>query len=479
MALASSLFSGISGLTTLGNAMTVIGDNIANVNTVGFKASRVTFQDVLSQNVATTAGTAQVGRGTSLGDISSSFAQGSFESTDSATDLAISGEGFFVVRDPDNQDNEYYTRAGLFRFDKDGNFINPAGYIVRGWVLNPDTGEDEGSITDITLSSFTSSPSSTEKITAIVNLDSNGTNNSDVGANTALSAKWDGDNASGNYITQDDYEYQITLKVYDSLGNPHDITVYYDLGETATDPVWEYIVTSNPSEDNRTGATGDNLGLLARGTIEFDGGSGQISGTANSVTCSLNDGAGNWTDLANADATATGGYFSITPTFISGTAMSVELDFGTRYNGSVWANDSLSTTQYASASTTVFQSADGYGAGDLQSVLTDTEGVITGQYSNGQVLPLYRVCLTKFQNNQGLYKEGGNLFSETNLSGEPITSKPGKGLGNIIPNSLEQSNVDLATEFVKMIITQRGFQANSKIITVTDQMLTELINLKR
>ena len=475
MSLSSSLYSGVSGLTTLGNAMTVIGDNIANVNTVGFKASRVTFQDVLSQSVATTAGTAQIGCGTSLGDISSSFAQGSFESTDSATDLAINGEGFFVVRDPNNEENEYYTRAGGLRFDKDGNFVNPAGYIVRGWVLNPDTGEDEGSITDITLASFTSEPSGTEKITAIVNLDSDGTNNSS-GSNTALSEKWDGDNASGNYITEDDYEYQITSKVYDSLGNTHDITVYYDLGETATDPVWEYIVTCNPSEDNRSGATGDNLGLLARGTIEFGASSGQIS----DVTCSLNDGAGTWTPLTNDNATATGGYFSITPTFISGTAMSVKLDFGTRYDGSVWANDSLSTTQYASAYTTVLQSADGYGASDLQSVSVDADGVMTGQYSNGQVLPLYRVALAKFQNIQGLYREGGNLFSKTRLSGDPITSKPGtSGLGNILPNSLEQSNVDIANEFVTMITTQRGFQANSKIITVTDQMLTELINLKR
>ena len=144
MSLSSSLFSGISGLNALGNAMTVIGDNIANVNTVGFKGSRVTFQDVLSQSVATTAGTAQVGRGTSLADISSSFSQGSFESTDSSTDLAIGGAGFFVVRDPNNSDNEFYTRAGEFRFDKDGNFTNPAGYIVRGWELDEVTGEDLG-----------------------------------------------------------------------------------------------------------------------------------------------------------------------------------------------------------------------------------------------------------------------------------------------------------------------------------------------
>ena len=479
MSLSSSLFSGISGLSAMGNAMTVIGDNIANVNTVGFKGSRVTFQDVLSQSVSTTAGTAQVGRGTNLADISSSFAQGSFESTASSTDLAIGGAGFFVVRDPNDTNNEFYTRAGEFRFDKDGNFTNPAGYIVRGWELDEVTGEDQGTITDVTLSSFTSSPSATDSLSMIINLDSDATNRS-TGSNTALSAKWDGDNSDGEYLADSDYEYQTTLKVYDSLGSTHDATVYFDMGETAADPIWEYIVTMNPSEDNRTITNADDTGLLARGTIEFNRSSGQISGGVNSMTCELNDGDGTWTALSNADANTNGGFFSFTSEFIAGSPMNVDLDFGTRFNGSVWVNDSLSTTQFASASTTVFQSANGYGAGDLQSVTVGTDGVITGQYSNGQVLQLYRVALAKFQNEQGLYKVGGNLFKETRLSGDPITGAPGSnGMGNISPNSLEQSNIDIANEFVKMITTQRGFQANSKIITVTDQMLNDLINLKR
>lgn len=479
MSITSSLFAGISGLNALGNAMTVIGDNIANVNTVGFKGSRVTFQDVLSQTVGTSAGSAQVGRGTALADISSSFAQGSFESTESATDLAIGGEGFFIVRDPNNKDNEYYTRAGEFRFDKDGNFVNPGGSIVRGWALDEVTGQDKGTITDITMSSFTSSPSETNSMTMIMNLDSTGTNNS-AGANTTLSTKWDGSDAGGNYLSDTDFEYQTTLKVYDSLGSTHDITIYFDLGETAIDPIWEFIVTTSPAEDNRTVATPSQKGLLARGTIEFNGSSGQISGQADSITVSLNDGDGNWTDLTNANATSTGGYFSFTPEFIGGSPMSIKLDFGARYSGTAWGIDALSTTQYATAATTVFQSATGYGAGDLQSISVGSDGAITGSYSNGQVIPLFRVAMAKFQNEQGLYKVGGNLYKATRLSGEPITSKPGtSGLGSISPNSLEQSNTDIATEFVRMITTQRGFQANSKVITVTDQMLAEIINLKR
>jgi flagellar hook protein FlgE len=595
MSLSSALFSGISGLGTLGNSMTVIGDNLANVNTVGFKASRVTFQDALSQSVATAAGTAQVGRGTSLADISSSFAQGSFESTDSTTDLAIGGEGFFVVRDPNSPEDHYYTRAGEFRFDKDGNFVNPEGYIVRGWALNPSTGEDQGSITDIVLQSFTSSPSKTDQITLITNLDADANSKS-----ATLREAWDGANASNQYIGDSAYEYQTTVKVYDSLGSTHDITIYYDKGSGST---YEYIVVCNPDEDNRQGlglvSADTGLGMLGSGTITFNEASGAIQGITfsrfigdspgmdvtdtsglatstssptlyhnldetptaatygfrvqagaggtvgtDAITIEWDDdggvgyGDGSFTIAANytpgtildsTDGAPTGmelsftagtlvatetfeatvaagdaddltsaytwadistaqlsndGYFELNADFLGGinTGMDVEIDFGSSYNtaSTSWENDSLSTTQYSSASTTTLQSASGYGAGDLQSVNVGTDGAITGQYSNGQVIPLYRVVLAKFQNNQGLFKVGGNLFRETRLSGDPLTGRPGNsGLGSVSPNSLEQSNVDIATEFVKMITTQRGFQANSKIITVTDQMLAELINLKR
>jgi len=480
MSLSSSLFSGISGLSTLGNAMTVIGDNIANVNTVGFKSSRVSFQDVLSQTVSTTAGTAQVGRGTSLADITSSFSQGSFESTDSTTDLAIGGAGFFLVRDPANLNNEYYTRAGQFRFDKDGNFINPAGYIVRGWVLDQN-GQDTGSISDITLSSFTSPPSATDRMTVVTNLDSGA---QDLSANLYL--EWDAQNAVP--IADTAYEYQTTVKVYDSLGDTHDLTVYYDVGVGST---WEFIVTCNPGEDNRAGAQarlglGDNgVGMLGRGEIEFNTSSGVITDINwTEFTPAAGDydlTTGTWTVRTEA-ADLTNGYFTLAPDFLGGSPLNVELDFGSVYSSGsgAWLNDSLSTTQFAVSSTTIFQSATGYGAGDLQSVTVGTDGAITGQYSNGEVIPLYRVALAKFQNVQGLHKEGGNLYRETRLSGVPITARPGtNGLGSIAPNSLEQSNVDIATEFVRMIATQRGFQANSKIITVTDQMLAELINLKR
>jgi len=469
MALASALFSGISGLGTLGNAMQIIGDNISNVNTIGFKGATFTFQDLLSQATATMSGTSQVGRGVALGDIYSSFEQGSFESTGNTTDLAIGGQGFFPVRES-GSDNLYYSRAGNFRFDREGYLINPEGYVVQGWELDA-SGDDIGSITDIVLDSFTSPPVASSTVTVVTNLDSDATSNV-----VDLSAAWDGDNAAGTYMADTSYEYQSTVKVYDSLGSTHDITLYFDPSGTAGQ--WEYIAVCNPTEDMRAGAAGDDLGLLARGSITFSSSSGNIT----DLDMYLNDGTG---FSAIAETPDAAGFLNFQPDFGTGLT-DIQFDIGTRDStggaagGPTWVNDSLTTTQFARSSTTTFQAANGYGAGDLQGVNVDVDGVITGVYSNGELIPLFRVALAKFQNINGLNKEGGNLYTETRESGDAITNRPGtNGLGSIAPNSLEQSNVDIANEFVKMITTQRGFQANSKIITVTDQMLSELINLKR
>ena len=578
MALSSALFSGISGLSSLGNAMQVIGDNIANVNTVGFKGSTFTFQDLLSQAMFTRSGTSQVGRGTALADISQSFEQGSFESTSSNTDLAIGGDGFFVVRESTSS-SLYYTRAGNFSFDEEGNLINPEGYVVQGWAVDSN-GDIVGSTIDIALTSFTSQPEATGEITIIANLNEDQESNS-----TILSSAWDG--TASTPISSSSYEYQSTVKVYDSLGSTHDVTIYYD---KISGSEWDYIITCNPSEDKRTDMVGtEAAGLLARGTIDFNEASGalssltmsqltsytpatpgtsqaivdtgtgtynttesgqtsisvnnaealtflgsatmtleydlgstsfdgidtggaypsaaivsssssqvevdlngdgstditinlvpEVTGDNSTIICTIT-GSNDWTQLASSDINSEG-YFEFAADFLGGadTSQDIAFNIGTRWNGTTFAPDSLSSTQYASSSTTVFQSADGYGAGDLQEIDVDVEGLITGVYSNGQVLPLYRIALAKFQSVTGLYKDGGNLYRETRESGQATTSLPGtNGLGSISPNSLEQSNVDIANEFVKMITTQRGFQANSKIITVTDQMLADLINLKR
>jgi len=500
MSISSSLFSGISGLSTNGNAMSVIGDNIANVNTIGFKSSRTTFQDVLAQSVATSSGTSQIGRGAALSAIDTMFQQGSFESTSTATDLAIGGNGFFIVSPP-SAETDYYTRAGQFRFDADGNFINPEGYIARGWALDRN-GNDVGTLQDIRLNAFTSPPEATEQVTAITNLNMEDTSNSD-----SLFDTWDA--TATEPIGDSAYGYQTAIRVYDALGNSHDVTIIYDKMNAASEynaagvdlnNSWEYIATCTPGDDLRAAFAGtDAQGILMRGTLTFDA----TSGALESQSAFVYGGAGDPTDPANWVAATTfspDGYPECTAQFVAGVDQPVSVQFGTRSTNGVWtggaatvadvATDGLPTsswepqamtsTQYASSSTTVYQTQDGYGTGFLESTSVGTDGIMVGHYSNGQILNLYRVGLAKFNNQQALTKVGGNLWSATRESGDAITGHPGEnGLGRISPNSLEQSNVDIASEFVKMITTQRGFQANSRIITTVDDMLQELINLKR
>lgn len=465
MSLTSSLYSGVSGLTTTGNSMQIIGDNIANSNTTGFKSSSYSFQDLLSQTIATQSGTSQIGRGTALGNITTDFTQGSFENTGNTTDLAIGGDGFFQVRDPSG-DSMYYTRTGNFYFDSDGYLANPEGYVLQGWKLN-DNGEAVGAISDIKLDSFTSPPEETSQITLITNLDADATD-----LTSSLEDAWDATATSP--INAEAYEYQTTLSVYDSLGSTHDITVYFD--KSSTSSKWEYIITCNPEEDLRIGFDGTTYqGLLGSGTLTFSDSSGTIT---DMTLKTLDDASPTWTDATP----NTSGYLAFNTDFLGGsdTGMTISLDIGTRWDGTCWVNDSLTTMQYAQSSSTTYQSANGYGAGDLQSVDVDVNGIITGAYSNGESITLYQLALADFQNSQGLNKVGGNLYSETRESGTAITNFPGtNGLGSISPNSLEQSNVDLATEFVKMIEIQRAYQANSKIITTIDTMLSNTISMKQ
>ena len=938
MSLSSSLFTGTSGLKNMGNALQVVGNNISNLNTIGFKKGRSTFADTLYESISTQAGTDQIGRGMAIGTVSQNFAQGSFESTGNATDLSIGGNGFFVLRQA-NTENKFYTRAGNFFFNKTGELVNPEGYIVQGWKLDDETGQDIGSIQDLVLSQFTSPPKKSTEVNVVANLNADKESNSVVLSNVFNSSK-------SPAISAGNYEYQTVVKVYDSLGSTHDINIIYDK-KSGTD--WEYVVTMNPDEDKRNLVQGTNSqGLLARGTISFSKSSGAITdftmskmtgrmgnfkangvntvkdvnyqitdyeavsldgygfsleydGSAWNFTDKNNDGiisaadlpdnygnakivlsdsqnvhivldpksnadtepdlkiklghpavatdsigfdinnkndlhtqgisgttytgdtandkttmqinepgvmtvdsenlgiiwnpktetwhwsnpsaakdkgtlvasvetndtaaiattstnivvhnaadlnmvsngmkvrydarTGDWDwnqplktddfkntvfnftptnnpvlsvissgdqgamasadtagnaatitltweggtaggsptgwvasagggttqfafDTANSDnsqvqllvwegagnsagastirysfgsdltttgnqtiafnidptppseypnaqittaaATATGialdldsdntvdiefnvtagsattvgdgdylsfnlnpdappaeyanatlrgdkdkaiidldgsgnesdnedivfnfksslragtsthpyedrsainfnikgstawtevskesiqqdGYYSFTADFLGGefgaTENNLKLDIGTKYDGNNFINDSMTTTQFSKASATVFQDADGYAAGDLERVSVASDGIITGVYSNGQLIPLFRVGLAKFQNNFGLSNAGGNLFTETRDSGSAITNKPGEnGLGKISPNSLEMSNVDISDEFVKMITNQRGFQANSKTVTTVDAMMQTVIQMKQ
>ncbi len=528
----SSFFSGISGLIANSSAINVVGNNIANVNTVGFKGSRATFEDVLYQSINSSSGSSQVGRGTSLSSVDTLFEQGSFESTSESTDLAIGGKGFFIVRSPESGTN-YYTRAGQFGFDADGYMTNPAGDILQGRQIDRTTNAPYGVDTDIIISAAPSEPRATEFIGMNVNLQSSatvagtlgdlsGSANGSVtavalsdgeyprtgdytisyasatgtltvtcaltyptGALTGSTVTYSGTVAAGtaytNFggsgldITTDstltngasrtisfdgfstDYvsatqnpsttsNYSSSITVYDSLGQAHVVTAYFRKAYETTSPqtsVWEWMAHLDAADS----ATGANT-LADWGYLTFnDNGALTSGGDANTVSFDFSQGAN--------------------------PGQAIDIVFGSGSGGGT-------TTQYPIASTTNFQTQDGYPPGVLESVTVSAEGVVSGNYSNGQILNLYQITLANFNNANGLKKEGGNLYSETIESGVAYTNAPGEGgLGKISSNSLEQSNVDLATEFVKLIIAQRGYQANSKVITTTDEVLEELINIKR
>ncbi|MBI5747380.1 MAG: flagellar hook protein FlgE [Nitrospirae bacterium] len=429
MTILTSLFSGVSGLNANGSAISIIGNNIANMNTTGFKASTATFADVIGQDLAGSSGSSQIGRGVFLSSVNPTFTQGSFETTSSALDLAIDGNGFYEVKD--SSGGTFYTRAGNFDMDKDGNIVNPEGLILQGYQVDS-AGNITGTIDDLTISSSTSPPRATTDAEIAANLDSSST----------IPAAFDvtDPTSTSNFST--------AMTVYDSLGNGHLTTVYFrKSAEAATGNTWEWYAVVDGSE-----LTGGVTAIQAQGTIDFD-----TTGAMNTVATTLSD-------------------FD----FSGGATQSqaITFDFGSTIAGGGTGLDG--TTQFASTSATVSQNQDGYSSGALQGFSIDQEGMITGLFTNGQTRVLGQVVLATFSSPDGLTQMGSNLYAESFESGQPIVGAPNTaGRGSIQANSLELSNVDLGSEFINLITAQRGFQANSRIITTTDDILGELVNLKR
>lgn len=412
-----SLFAGMVGLNVNSTAMTVLGDNIANVNTTAFKSNRSSFANILSVSLAGSS-SSDVGRGVQFQGTTPMWTQGTIENTNSPTDLAISGSGFFVL--DDGSGASFYSRAGEFQFDRDGNLVNLSGLFVQGYEVtgtNPDGSLVLGAITNVTVpGQSTSPPSATTTATIDVNLDSS---------------------------TADLGTYATTTTVYDSLGNTIPLTLTFTKN-AAND--WTASVSApagtvtNPLTD--IGITNANLTFDANGNLNAGAGDPVI--TLSNLLSGANDLSITW-DLYDAALAS---------------------------NGDV--------TQYSSPSTTTFQTQDGYPSGTLRVVGIDEFGVVAGSYSNGRLTPLFQLVMADFPSYYGLTKMGKNLYSESLSSGQPLlgTAQSGR-LGSISTNAIEMSNVDLAQEFVKMITTQRAFQANSRVITTSDEILSELINLKR
>lgn len=399
-----SLYSGISGLDANTQKLSVIGDNIANINTTGFKASDVSFANVFTESMGTGDG---IGRGVVVSGISQDWSPGSLEDSDSATDLAVNGNGMFVVSD-EATGVTYYTRSGNFAFDKAGDLTTADGLMVQGYAIDS-TGQI-GSLGNITMPGDVSEPSATTEISFTMNLDA--------------------DAADGDV-------FDSTITVYDSLGSAVELTCNFTYDSANTE--WDWTVT--PS----SGA------CATTGSLSFD------------------------TDGSLDAATEGGGNPTIALTGLSGADLSIDWVY---LNSSATSDGTL--TGYASSSVTTNQSQDGYVSGYLQGVSVDEDGYFIGQYSNGEMTTFAQITLANFANYDGLAKVGGNLYTTSLESGVALLGLPGSaGMGSITPGALEMANVDLANEFIEMIISQRAFQASSKVITTSDEVLSDLINLKR
>jgi len=431
MGLFSTLNVGVSGMNASSTSMDVIGDNIANVNTAGFKSSRVSFEDLLASRIGSAG---QIGRGTRLGSITQNFGQGTFEASSNVTDLAINGQGFFIVRDP-LDGGEMFTRAGQFYVDSDGNLVNSNGYILQGYDADAN-GVIGTALGDLQLNADILAPSASSTLSLVANLDS-GTEVVEDPAKTL--------DISASSYTFDELneisDFSTSVNVFDSLGETHEVTLYF---QKSGDGEWNYIIASPADElQNPSGiAEGDNAAILGSGSLIFNE-DGTLDTSASSVS-------------------------SIEVQFAGAGSQSIELDL----------SDKGKITQYGQASALIALDQDGYGPGFMTSVDVGEDGVITGIFSNGEVLDIGQVALANFENLQGLERRGGNLLAATQESGEPVIGSAGSGsLGTLSSNTVELSNVDLESEFVKMISTQLSYQANSRVVSTVDAMLNQLLQI--
>ncbi len=401
----SALWAGISGLNASSKELDVIANNLANVNTIGFKSGTTFFSDVLSQSISGgSGGTMQVGRGVAVTEVQTQFGAGSFESTGNATDVAIDGDGFFMVNDAEGA--TYYTRAGAFHLDTDSMLVDINGYNVQGKTI---VNGVPGALGDINLQAVQSTPSRTTMVSLGANLNSE----------TLV---------AGQYTT--------TQTIYDSLGGSHTLNTTFT-------------------------KTGPNAWTAA---ASIDGGACTLGGAATAAFTF--DADGNMTapaaDLAVALVTAPTAY-TLGP-----------------INWDLVGTDALDITQYSSSSVIRAVTADGYASGQLKTLSIDQDGIISGFFTNGQTAELAQLVLAKFSNPWGLNKMGSNLFGQTVTSGPPIQNNPGNsGMGGLTPNTLEMSNTDIATEFIKMITAQKAYQASARVVTTQDTIMQELMNLKR
>lgn len=496
-----SMSSAVSSLRNHQTRMDVIGNNIANVNTVAFKSGRVTFKDAFSENLRTGTGPSenrgglnphQVGLGMSLNSIDNAMRKGSIETTGIGTDIYIDGEGWLQVS---SSDGVYYTRDGNLSIDKEGNIVTQSGHFVQGYQV-----DDEGKVLETTGKirvpiDDVLEPKPTSEIELEGNLDSragdgllkpDGTGGIDFPkAGAKLEEIYDRIPATGDVNVRYELKSQyrgdgkkqrsllgkvVELHAYDSLGKDvHRMELHFVAAEGRNSNKWNVYAFYNDDVKGKVPASPGNgkpnaLGTGGAGfvgTVEFDSQGRLKSGGAGGGTAGGTAGGGTTAPLDKIE-------FTLDARSITGAN---EVKFNV---------DLSKITQLEAGSTVKEVKNNGYPLGELQDYAITGDGKVLGIFTNGRTKLLGQIVTATFANDNGLQKAGDNLWSPTENSGKAVIGKPGDGgSGMLQSGALEMSNVDLAKEFTSMIITQRGFQANSRVISTTDQMLEELVNLKR
>jgi flagellar hook protein FlgE len=433
MSLLTSLASGTTGLSSASSELAVIGDNIANANTVGFKSGRAAFEDALAQTVI--GGTGQIGLGSRLQSVQKLITQGALANTGVATDLALQGGGFFEVRGTtgDGRNGSYLTRAGQFTVDRTGFLVNLDGLRVQGYGADA-VGTITSATGDIQVGNASSAPMATRAVTIKANLQSD--------APVGLPFDATQPAQTSNFAT--------SVTLYDSLGKAYQPQVYF---RSDGGGMWEWHAMLDGSLLD--GGTPGQLTDIASGQLAFD-----TQGRLSDVT-------------QTADFNPMGALLQ----------QPLDFNFGDPLNdpnGGTGGTGLAGVTQFASPSATTFVGQDGYGSGELTSVQIDKKGAVLGVFTNGQTRALGQVGVARVAAPDQLERVGGNLYAMTRDSGEAVLGAAGDGgRAFISAGTLEQSNVDIAEQFVRMIAAQRAFEANSKTITTADQLLSELIQMKR
>jgi flagellar hook protein FlgE len=430
-----SFSAGLSGLNANAVALSVIGNNLANINTVGYKASTTTFMDLVSQTVGgSSQNPMQVGLGVVTGSISPVFSQGAIESSREATNVAIQGNGFFVVA---GENGNAYTRAGNFSFDDNGTLVSPDGFRVQGWTETDALGNivTTAQPGDITVPpGVLRQPSPTTSFGTVTNLDANAAVND---------------------------TFTTSVQIYDALGQSHLTTMTYTNTGTGA---WNWALTVDGGEV--TGGTAGTPTTLGSGTLTFNA-TGQLSAV---TVAGPATGGGTLPGDADMDVTLT------TPTWTNGaSANTLVWDISDVAN-----NQAASLTGFSSDSATSSIRQNGNGAGMVDNITILRDGTIQATFGAGQTVAVGKLALANFNNPKGLVKLGSNKYGESQAAGIPNIGAAGTGgRGTLIGSALEQSNVDIAQEFTQMILAQRGYQANSKTITVSDELLVDTLALKR